>query len=344
MQPKERSFVFYESWYNILTSEPSEVQWEVFRAVMEYVFRGSLVELKPRAGMAFKFIRQDIDRAKERYDAIAEKRRAAGAKGGQRTAAAKQAETETDGGDNRHCSPDPQPTDPQPDDSQANEANASKCKQKQQNGFAASDPPASGQKGETVSVENQQVSSKRSKCKHNDNDNDIAIELNSPPPPPRAHESESRKAETKTADRHPSRLYDVPIDVLRREVCDELERYRSLAADKPGTQLLNRLRASGLTQFEEQREALWAFCNHLEQQGIAAKRRSDFRVHFCNWAALRREIESRELEALSRHSANNSISTTNKNTRNNATTTKPTAADRLHNTGNYANAEPSADF
>lgn len=76
------SFVFYRSWYEVLEDEKSEVQWEVIRAVMEYVFHRNLVELKPQAGMAFKFIKRDIDRASEKYNELLEKQKENGKKGG----------------------------------------------------------------------------------------------------------------------------------------------------------------------------------------------------------------------------------------------------------------------
>ena len=77
-----KNFVFYESWYEIIEDERQEVQWEIIHAVMEYVFRDNLVELKPNAKMAFKFIKRDIDRAKVNYEAYIEKQRENGLKGG----------------------------------------------------------------------------------------------------------------------------------------------------------------------------------------------------------------------------------------------------------------------
>lgn len=76
------SFVFYEEWYETIEDERQEVQWEIIHAVMEYVFRGNLVELRPNAKMAFKFIKKDIDRAKGNYNSFIEKQKENGAKGG----------------------------------------------------------------------------------------------------------------------------------------------------------------------------------------------------------------------------------------------------------------------
>lgn len=77
-----KSFVFFESWYDVLETEKPEIQWEVIHGIMEYVFRGNLVELKPQAGMAFKFIKRDIDRTIENRNDKTEKSRENGKKGG----------------------------------------------------------------------------------------------------------------------------------------------------------------------------------------------------------------------------------------------------------------------
>ncbi|MGY5550808.1 DUF6291 domain-containing protein [Riemerella anatipestifer] len=79
---QRESFVFYESWYEILRDERQEVQWEVIRAIMEYVFNNNLIELKPNAKMAFKFIKRDIDRANDKYEEYLEKQRENGKRGG----------------------------------------------------------------------------------------------------------------------------------------------------------------------------------------------------------------------------------------------------------------------
>lgn len=79
---ENENFIFYKSWWEILADERRDVQWEVIHAIMEYVFCGNLVELKPNSAMAFKFIKRDLDRAKERQQEKAEKLKNAGKKGG----------------------------------------------------------------------------------------------------------------------------------------------------------------------------------------------------------------------------------------------------------------------
>lgn len=76
------SFVFYKTWFENIEDEKQEVQWEIIHAIMEYVFRGNLVELKPNAKMAFKFIKRDIDRADENYQKYIQTQSNNGKKGG----------------------------------------------------------------------------------------------------------------------------------------------------------------------------------------------------------------------------------------------------------------------
>ncbi len=76
------SFIFYKSWWENLADESQETKTEVINAIMQYVFYGVKPELSHSAKMAFKFIKQDIDRAKEKYDKLREKNRQNGLKGG----------------------------------------------------------------------------------------------------------------------------------------------------------------------------------------------------------------------------------------------------------------------
>ena len=69
------SFVFYESWLNVISDLPEDVQLEVYQATAEYAIRGNLTELKPMAKVAFAFIKQDIDRDAEKYMSIVERNR-----------------------------------------------------------------------------------------------------------------------------------------------------------------------------------------------------------------------------------------------------------------------------
>ena len=68
----KESFYFYKSWYDVIAGERQEVQWEIIHAIMEYVFCDNLVELRPNSKLAFKFIKNDIDRANEKYQSIIE--------------------------------------------------------------------------------------------------------------------------------------------------------------------------------------------------------------------------------------------------------------------------------
>lgn len=78
---KRDSFVFYKSWLNVISGLPADVQLEIYQATMEYAINGNLTELKPMAKVAFAFIKQDIDRAFEKYDDIQNSRSEAGQMG-----------------------------------------------------------------------------------------------------------------------------------------------------------------------------------------------------------------------------------------------------------------------
>lgn len=79
---KKKSFIFNVEWQEILLSYPSEVRLEVYDAIIEYVAKGTLSELKPMAKMAFSFIKKEIDYNNGRYNDIVERNRINGRKGG----------------------------------------------------------------------------------------------------------------------------------------------------------------------------------------------------------------------------------------------------------------------
>ena len=81
---KKETFLFYADWLNVIRDLPSEVQLEVYQAIAEYAIYGNLIELKPLAKVAFRFVKQTIDRDTQKYISISEKRSEAGKKGGRR--------------------------------------------------------------------------------------------------------------------------------------------------------------------------------------------------------------------------------------------------------------------
>ncbi len=69
------TFVFYRSWQNVIGELPDATQLEIYRAITEYALNDTTIDLSEVAKVAFAFIRQDIDRDIEKYNAICEKNR-----------------------------------------------------------------------------------------------------------------------------------------------------------------------------------------------------------------------------------------------------------------------------
>ena len=82
MSTKKKSFVFNLEWAEVLSGYPAEVRYEVYDAIIRYAQSGTLSDMKPLAGMAFAFIRKEMDFNAARYDEISEIRRSAGRMGG----------------------------------------------------------------------------------------------------------------------------------------------------------------------------------------------------------------------------------------------------------------------
>lgn len=78
----KETFVFYKSWMEALTDVPDDIRLEVYDCIIEYAFSGKVPSLKPMAKMAFNFIKNDIDRASEKYKKIVDRNKNNGAKGG----------------------------------------------------------------------------------------------------------------------------------------------------------------------------------------------------------------------------------------------------------------------
>lgn len=60
------SFIFRVEWQEILSDCCPEVKLEVYDAIIEYAKSGTLVDLKPKAKIAFSFIKKEIDKGYER--------------------------------------------------------------------------------------------------------------------------------------------------------------------------------------------------------------------------------------------------------------------------------------
>lgn len=78
----KKSFVFHEIWFEVIKAQTNEVQLELYQAISEYGLTGNCGELSAISNIAFSFIKPQIDRDKEKYDAIVERNRENGKFGG----------------------------------------------------------------------------------------------------------------------------------------------------------------------------------------------------------------------------------------------------------------------
>lgn len=81
MQDKN-SFVLYTSYMKHIEMLSREQRGDLFTAIMLYASDETISEMDGMTKMAFSFIKDQLDRDKEKYKAIVEKRREAGSKGG----------------------------------------------------------------------------------------------------------------------------------------------------------------------------------------------------------------------------------------------------------------------
>lgn len=70
-------FSFKIEWYEALKDCEPSIRLEIFDAIMEYAFNGKIPELSQLAGMAFKFIKKDIDENMRKYQELCKKRKEA---------------------------------------------------------------------------------------------------------------------------------------------------------------------------------------------------------------------------------------------------------------------------
>lgn len=78
---KETSIILYTSYYDILNKMPKEDVCDIIMACLEHVMGMEQRALSDKAEIAFAFISSNINRDKEKYERIVEKRREAGKKG-----------------------------------------------------------------------------------------------------------------------------------------------------------------------------------------------------------------------------------------------------------------------
>lgn len=80
---KYKSFVFRESWWDIIKNLPATQKSIIMESLCKYVFddEEQEVDILSPAGMAIQFIKRDMDLDKKKYERIKERRREAGKKG-----------------------------------------------------------------------------------------------------------------------------------------------------------------------------------------------------------------------------------------------------------------------
>lgn len=78
------SFVFYTSWRDSLEGLPTETRCEVYEAIVDYAITGKDPEgLSPMAALSFRFIKPEMDKARESWEKNREnKKKAASARWG----------------------------------------------------------------------------------------------------------------------------------------------------------------------------------------------------------------------------------------------------------------------
>ncbi len=69
------SFVFRKKWKDAIEGLPDEIRLEIYDSIIEYATSGRLSDLKQMAMIAFNFIKQDIDKDLEKYEAKCKKNR-----------------------------------------------------------------------------------------------------------------------------------------------------------------------------------------------------------------------------------------------------------------------------
>ena len=90
---KRKSFVFYEDWFKMISKQDESVRVKIYDAICMYVFEGK-EPADPLILMAFELIKEKIERDRDKFERIREKRREAGKrhKGNQYTSRLEQVE------------------------------------------------------------------------------------------------------------------------------------------------------------------------------------------------------------------------------------------------------------
>lgn len=81
MNNRKKSFVLYNDYIRHISRLSDREAGQLFKAIFSYAESGEEAELGAEASMAFSFIASQLDRDREKYEEICEKRRSAAKKG-----------------------------------------------------------------------------------------------------------------------------------------------------------------------------------------------------------------------------------------------------------------------
>lgn len=81
MGKKKDTFIFKKSWADALEQWSDDIKLEVYNAIISYAFTGGIPQMSQAAGMAFSFIKNDIDVNNSKYEEVIKKRSEAGRRG-----------------------------------------------------------------------------------------------------------------------------------------------------------------------------------------------------------------------------------------------------------------------
>ena len=70
------SFVFRKEWRDAISGFSDDVRLEIYEAIIEYGITGEIRQLKPLAKMAFNFVKTELDKDKQKYEAMCERNKA----------------------------------------------------------------------------------------------------------------------------------------------------------------------------------------------------------------------------------------------------------------------------
>ncbi len=78
----QKSFILFASWYEPIKNLSHEEKGLLFDAIFQYHLTGTIPELSPVAAMAFSFMKSGFEQIAMKYEAITERNRSNGIKGG----------------------------------------------------------------------------------------------------------------------------------------------------------------------------------------------------------------------------------------------------------------------